>query len=106
MSPLTTIMRRRRLHGTYCGTFAPRVISQEIEDAADLSARLAAIRGHNMAKAGVDMAFWDLIAQREGKPLAKVLGGVRKRIPQILYKRVKIEAIARAGASNAASFCR
>ena len=60
---------------------APRVLHQEIADAADLAARLAPIRGHNMAKAGMDMAFWDLLAQREGKPLAQVLGGVRDRVP-------------------------
>lgn len=60
---------------------APRIINQDIEDAAELAARLAPIRGHNMAKAGIDMAFWDLTAQREEKALAEVLGGVREKVP-------------------------
>jgi len=41
----------------------------------------ARIRGHNMAKAALEMALWDLNAKREGVPLWKKLGGCRKRIP-------------------------
>jgi O-succinylbenzoate synthase len=41
---------------------------------------LAAIRGHNMAKAAVEMAAWDLYAREQGAPLASVLGGTRTRI--------------------------
>lgn len=40
-----------------------------------------AVRGHNMAKAALEMAAWDLYARREGRPLSGVLGGVRARIP-------------------------
>ncbi len=39
------------------------------------------VRGHNMAKAGVEMAVLDLIAKSEDKPLYKVLGGERTEIP-------------------------
>jgi len=42
--------------------------------------RVKLIRGHNMAKAGVEMALWDLKAKREGMPLWKLLGGVREEI--------------------------
>lgn len=35
------------------------------------------IRGHNMARAAIEMALWDLHAKKQGKPLYKVLGGVR-----------------------------
>jgi len=38
------------------------------------------VRGHNMAKAGLEMALWDLKAKLEGKPLYKLLGGVRSRV--------------------------
>lgn len=38
------------------------------------------IRGHNMAKAGVEMALWDLAAKLEGLPLWKYIGGVRDKI--------------------------
>lgn len=39
----------------------------------------ARIRGHNMAKAAIEMAIWDAFARLRGKPLAAVLGGVRAR---------------------------
>jgi O-succinylbenzoate synthase len=39
------------------------------------------IRGNRMAKATLENAIWDLEAQREGIPLAGLLGGVRSVIP-------------------------
>src|SRR5579863_3700014 len=33
------------------------------------------VRGNNMAKAALENAIWDLEAQREGLPLASLLGG-------------------------------
>jgi O-succinylbenzoate synthase len=38
------------------------------------------IRGHNMAKAAVEMAAWDLFARQHGRPLSTVLGGSRASI--------------------------
>ena len=39
------------------------------------------IRGNRMAKATLENAIWDLEAQREGIPLARLLGGVHDAIP-------------------------
>jgi O-succinylbenzoate synthase len=39
------------------------------------------VRGNRMAKATLENAIWDLEAQREGVPLAQLLGGVRETIP-------------------------
>jgi O-succinylbenzoate synthase len=39
------------------------------------------VRGHRMAKAAVENAVWDLEAQRQGVPLASLLGGIRETIP-------------------------
>jgi O-succinylbenzoate synthase len=39
------------------------------------------VRGNHMAKATLENAIWDLEAQREGIPLAQLLGGVRPAIP-------------------------
>ncbi len=39
------------------------------------------VRGNRMAKAALENAVWDLEAQREGMPLATLLGGVRDVIP-------------------------
>ena len=38
------------------------------------------VRGHNMAKAGIEEALWDLQARLAGKPLWKYIGGVRDTI--------------------------
>lgn len=38
------------------------------------------IRGYRMAKAGLEMALWDLKAKLENKPLSKLLGGIKSKI--------------------------
>jgi len=61
---------------------APRVIGREIEHAAEVNALTAHIRGHNMARGGVEAAVWDLQARRNGNPLWKEIGGgARREIP-------------------------
>jgi o-succinylbenzoate synthase len=39
------------------------------------------VRGHNMAKAGLEMALWDLDARQHNIALSKRLGGERDRVP-------------------------
>ncbi len=46
----------------------------------DFLSRVGFVRGHQIAKAGVEMALWDLKAKKEGKPLWRMLGGVRDEI--------------------------
>src|SRR5277367_5586782 len=41
---------------------------------------LARVRGHNMAKAGLETAIWDAEAKQKNLPLAKLLGGTREEI--------------------------
>ena len=62
------------------GFIAPLVIGRRFDHPRDVSPALKRIRGHNMAKAGVEMAIWDLYAKSIGQPLSKVLGGTRGRI--------------------------
>ena len=59
---------------------APRVLGVDFAHPRELFAALKAIRGHNMAKAAVEMAAWDLHARQAGEPLWRVLGGSRDRI--------------------------
>jgi O-succinylbenzoate synthase len=59
---------------------APRVLGATFEHPRDIFPALKAIRGHNMAKAAVEMAAWDLYARQRGEPLSRVLGGTRDRI--------------------------
>ena len=58
----------------------PRLLGRRFEHPAEVYAALSQVRGHQMAKAAVEMAAWDLHAHRLGLPLSKVLGGVRARI--------------------------
>ena len=59
---------------------APRVVDVEFAHPREVFPALAAIRGHNMAKAAVEMAAWDLFARQQQEPLWRVLGGTRDRI--------------------------
>src|SRR3989454_11950547 len=56
------------------------MIGRELADVAALETLFAPIRGHNMAKACIEMAFTAALAERARKPLAKFLGGVRDRV--------------------------
>jgi len=59
---------------------APAILRGEIRDAADCQARMSAIRGHHFAKAGVEMAVWDLLGKQRGRSLQKLLGGEREKV--------------------------
>ena len=60
---------------------APRVLGQSFGGPEEVHPALDAdFRGHNMAKAAVEMASWELAARADGVPLAKKLGGNRDRI--------------------------
>ena len=59
---------------------AQRVVGKTFEHPRDLFPAMARVRGNNMAKAGIEMAAWDLYARILGKPLSAVLGGTRDRI--------------------------
>lgn len=60
---------------------APAMMAGPLESIADVAKRFARFRGHNMAKAGLELAFMDLLAQVSQKSLSKLLGGTRDRIP-------------------------
>ncbi|HEY4304541.1 MAG TPA: o-succinylbenzoate synthase [Gemmatimonadaceae bacterium] len=59
-----------------------RVIGVEIDHPSKVFALLDRnIRGHNMAKAAVEMGCWDVAARQANLPLSKLLGGTRDRVP-------------------------
>ena len=58
----------------------PLILEKDIKDALDFQERVSGIRGHHLAKAGVEMALWDLLGKREGKSLRELLGGVREKV--------------------------
>ncbi len=59
----------------------PRVLGRELASADDVYPLLSHIRGHFMARGGLEAAVWDLQARRNGRPLwQEIGGGARKEI--------------------------
>jgi O-succinylbenzoate synthase len=57
----------------------PRSLGQPVDIAA--ACRLGELlRGHNMARHGLESALWDIAAQQQGSSLARALGGTRDRV--------------------------
>lgn len=59
---------------------APALLGKDLASAAEFPALVAGIRGHEMAKAGVENALWDAEAQLRGVSLWKLLGGELEEI--------------------------
>jgi o-succinylbenzoate synthase len=63
----------------YC---APRVLGHDLSGASEVNALTAHIRGHNMARGGLEVAVWDLESRLAGQPLYRHIGGgARREIP-------------------------
>jgi O-succinylbenzoate synthase len=60
---------------------APALISQPVADLTEVASRFAPFRGHNMAKAGLELAYMDLQARLANRSLSSLLGGTRSRVP-------------------------
>ncbi len=58
----------------------PSVLGKTVASVDDALARMARVRGHNMAKAGLEFALWDAFAKERGVSLSKMLGGTREKI--------------------------
>ncbi|MFW6125056.1 MAG: enolase C-terminal domain-like protein [Pirellulales bacterium] len=59
---------------------APRLAGTPIDSGRAIAERLNAFHGHRHAKGALDVAWWDLRARHEGKPLWQALGGDRRQI--------------------------
>ncbi len=61
---------------------APRLLDRSIDDVSTVHALLAEnIRGHNMAKASLEMGCWGLESVIRELPLSMLLGGTRSLVP-------------------------
>ena len=85
-----------------CDFIAPSLIGKSVSKASDFPALVSPIRGHEMAKSGIENALWDIEAQINKVPLWKLLGGTMEEIacgvslgirenPTSLVKRVEEE---------------
>ena len=92
---------------------APLVVGQDFDTARELNHAMAHVKGNPFAKAAIEMAFWTLKADIEGKTLGQLLGaektevevgdgwGIADSIDQLIenvglsfdqgYKRVKLK---------------
>ena len=59
----------------------PGIVGRDAEAPEDILAPVRWVRGHNMAKASVEMAGWDLAARADGVSLSEKLGGDRDVVP-------------------------
>ncbi len=58
----------------------PMLLGKELKTAAQAFDRMAMVRGHNMAKTGLEEALWDVEARQKGISVARLLGGTRPHI--------------------------
>jgi len=59
----------------------PMLKGREIASASEVWDLLEAVRGHNMAKAAIETAFWDAEAKQKNVSVSKLLGGTLQEIP-------------------------
>jgi O-succinylbenzoate synthase len=59
----------------------PRLVQREVASGARLQDLLRPIQGNFFAKADLDLAWWDLQARLQEKPLYQLLGGTQKAVP-------------------------
>jgi O-succinylbenzoate synthase len=58
----------------------PLVFKKGLAEPEDFAREAGVFRSNRMAKAGLELALWDLKARKAGVPLAKLYGGVREEI--------------------------
>lgn len=59
----------------------PPLLGAPVPRPLEFQAGAAAIKGHQMARAGLEMALWDWWGKAEGQSLAHMLGGNRAAVP-------------------------
>lgn len=59
---------------------AHALMAKPLTGLTDLAGRFAPFKGHNMAKAGLELAYMDLWARVQDKSLSELVGGTRKRV--------------------------
>jgi O-succinylbenzoate synthase len=59
----------------------PRLVGADLSGPEEVWDLFASIRGHNMAKAAIEMACWDLFAKARRVALSSLVGGERASVP-------------------------
>lgn len=58
----------------------PAILNRDFVQPEDLQERVRFVRGNPMAKAGLEMAFWDLAGKQQGRSLRELFGGERTQV--------------------------
>ncbi len=58
----------------------PAILNTDLDNVQDLQKAIAHVRGHPMAKAGLEMSLWDLMGKRDGRSLQNMFGGEGKAV--------------------------
>lgn len=88
-----------------CDFLAPVIVGKSFNSAEALAAAMTPVRGHEMAKAGLETAAWDLEARSRDVSLRALLGGTLESLPSgvsmgiykdtgLLLERVALELAA------------
>jgi O-succinylbenzoate synthase len=64
----------------FCNFAAPIALGRDVKEPGEVSGLLRAIRGHEMTKAALENALWDIESQKQGVALARLLGGTAREI--------------------------
>ena len=59
----------------------PLLLRQKVQTPEDALRAMEPVRGHEMAKAAIETAMWDLLARQGATSIASMLGGTRQTIP-------------------------
>ena len=59
---------------------APCLVGRDVTSPEHAVGLMAPVRGHHIAKMGLEAAIWDLLAKGSGVSIAAMLGGVRERV--------------------------
>jgi O-succinylbenzoate synthase len=60
--------------------FIPEILGQDLGHPQDFIDRVAKFRGHQLARAGLEMALWDLFGHAAGESLFEMFGGVKRKV--------------------------
>jgi O-succinylbenzoate synthase len=58
----------------------PQVVGQQIATPQDVARLMTSVRGHNIAKMGLEAAVWDLLGKAQGISVSQFLGGIQERV--------------------------
>lgn len=59
----------------------PSVLEKNIKSAQEMQSLVQFVRGHPMAKAGLEMVFWDIKGKMENASLSQLFGGGVEKVP-------------------------